>query len=145
MKMWAILHKPSGGYLPGFGSRKGRGGFTNDDPSTVEPPRLFRERHHAKSALDHWLKGKLRVWQEQGHDGEWDERWDYDADPNRCADDMDIVQLDVGPADVHVIRLTPAEIQSKHDRVKWAEGLIRQLPEDHDGRNSWLLNYGSEK
>lgn len=27
--------------------------------------------------------------------------------------------------------------------IRWAEGLIRQLPVDHDGRNSWLLNYGS--
>jgi hypothetical protein len=27
--------------------------------------------------------------------------------------------------------------------MKWAEGLIRQLPENHDGRNSWLLNHGS--
>lgn len=42
------------------------------------------------------------------------------------------------------INLTPHEIQSKHSRVKWAEGLIKQLPETHDGRNSWLLNYGSE-
>ena len=41
-----------------------------------------------------------------------------------------------------VIVLTPAEIQSRHDRVRWAEGLIRQLPDNHDGRNSWLLNYG---
>jgi len=41
------------------------------------------------------------------------------------------------------IPLTPAEIQSNHSRVNWAEGLIRQLPEDHDGRNSWLLNYGN--
>lgn len=41
------------------------------------------------------------------------------------------------------ILLSPAEVQSGHDRVKWAEGLIRQLPLDHDGRNSWLLNYGT--
>lgn len=41
-----------------------------------------------------------------------------------------------------VIELTPAEIQSGLDRVRFAEGLIRQLPEDHDGRNTWLLNYG---
>lgn len=41
-----------------------------------------------------------------------------------------------------VIELTPAEIQSNHNRVQWAEGLIRQLPETHEGRNSWLLNYG---
>jgi hypothetical protein len=43
------------------------------------------------------------------------------------------------------IALTPAEIQSGLDRVHWAEGLIRQLPSNHDGRNSWLLNYGQRK
>jgi len=43
-----------------------------------------------------------------------------------------------------VIDLTPAEIQSGLDRVRWAERLIKQLPENHDGRNSWLLNYGSD-
>lgn len=43
------------------------------------------------------------------------------------------------------IRLRPTEIQSGFDRVRWAEGLIRQLPADHDGRNSWLLNYAGEK
>lgn len=42
------------------------------------------------------------------------------------------------------IALTPAELQSGYDRVKWAEGLVRQLPLDHEGRNSWLLNYGSK-
>jgi len=41
------------------------------------------------------------------------------------------------------IQLTDAEIQSGYDRVRWAEGLIRQLPADHEGRNSWLLNYGT--
>lgn len=41
------------------------------------------------------------------------------------------------------IQLTPAEIQSGHDRVRWAEGLILQLPANHDGRNSWLPNYGT--
>lgn len=40
------------------------------------------------------------------------------------------------------INLTEAEIQSGHDQQGWAEGLILQLPIDHDGRNSWLLNYG---
>ena len=39
------------------------------------------------------------------------------------------------------IKLNKAEIQSGVSRVRWAEGLIRQLPEDHEGRNSWLLNY----
>lgn len=40
------------------------------------------------------------------------------------------------------ITLTPAEVQSGLDRVRFAENLIRQLPEDHDGRNTWLMNYG---
>ena len=40
------------------------------------------------------------------------------------------------------IRLSSVEIQSGLDRVRYAEGLIRQLPENHDGRNTWLLNYG---
>lgn len=37
---------------------------------------------------------------------------------------------------------TPAEIQCGLDRQKWAEGLIRQLPSYHNGRCSWLINYG---
>lgn len=44
---------------------------------------------------------------------------------------------------VAAIPLAPYEMQSNHSRVNWAEGLIRQLPENHDGRNSWLLNYGN--
>lgn len=40
------------------------------------------------------------------------------------------------------IKLSPAEIQSGSSRVKHAEGLIQQLPADHEGRNTWLLNYG---
>lgn len=43
------------------------------------------------------------------------------------------------------ISLTPAEMQSGLDRVRFAELLIRQLPEDHDGRNTWLLNYARDK
>jgi hypothetical protein len=43
------------------------------------------------------------------------------------------------------IKLNTAEIQSKRNRVEWAEGLILQLPDNHDGRNSWLMNYGKDK
>lgn len=46
------------------------------------------------------------------------------------------------PAPGAYIELTPQERQSGLDRVRWAELLIRQLPDDHDGRNSWLLNFG---
>jgi len=38
--------------------------------------------------------------------------------------------------------LTKAELESGLSRVQWAEALIKQLPEEHEGRNSWLLNYG---
>lgn len=40
------------------------------------------------------------------------------------------------------IIINKSEIQSGLDRVKFAEGLILQLPNTHNGRNSWLLNYG---
>jgi Papain family cysteine protease len=43
------------------------------------------------------------------------------------------------------IKFTRAEIQSGSSRVVWAEGLILQMPPDHEGRNSWLLNYGISK
>lgn len=56
---------------------------------------------------------------------------------------------DVGAAKVEpakscddVIRLSASEVQSGHYRVRWAEGLIEQLPCGHEGRNSWLMNYG---
>ena len=40
------------------------------------------------------------------------------------------------------ITMTPHERQSGSDRQSYAESLIQQLPKDHDGRNTWLLNYG---
>lgn len=44
--------------------------------------------------------------------------------------------------EVKKIKLNAAEIQSSKTRVDWAEGLITQLPTDHDGAKSWLINYG---
>lgn len=40
------------------------------------------------------------------------------------------------------IKLSAAEIQSGLDRVRHAERLIQLLPQGHEGRDSWLLNYG---
>lgn len=31
---------------------------------------------------------------------------------------------------------------TSNDPMIWAQGLIQQLPDTHEGRNSWLLNYG---
>ncbi len=44
-----------------------------------------------------------------------------------------------------VISLTRNEIQSGLNRQDAAEGLISQLPKDHDGRNTWLMTYGVKK
>lgn len=43
------------------------------------------------------------------------------------------------------IQLNPAELQSNSSRIKWAEGLILQLPWNHEGKNSWLMNYGQSE
>jgi hypothetical protein len=45
----------------------------------------------------------------------------------------------------HVIVLNNVEQRSKLTRVLSAEHLIQQLPKEHQGRNSWLLNYGVEE
>lgn len=43
---------------------------------------------------------------------------------------------------MEIIKLNSNEIMSNFDRVAFAETLILQLPENHDGKNTWLLNYG---
>ena len=43
------------------------------------------------------------------------------------------------------MKMTKVEIQSGVNRIRYAELLILQLPETHDGRNTWLLNYGTSK
>ena len=41
-----------------------------------------------------------------------------------------------------MVEQTAVEKQSGYDRLRFAEGLIQQLPVSHDGRNTWLLNFG---
>ena len=43
------------------------------------------------------------------------------------------------------IKLNAVEIQGDFNRVKHAESIILQMPTDHDGRNTWLLNYGKSE
>ena len=70
---------------------------------------------------------------------------DWDKSNLNYGDEFhDVVPLYTHPAN-EVIYLTKAEIESGLSRVKWAELLIKQLPEEHEGRNSWLLNYGEKK
>lgn len=40
------------------------------------------------------------------------------------------------------VRFSNAEVNSGTTRIRHAEGLISQLPDTHEGRNTWLLNYG---
>jgi len=61
----------------------------------------------------------------------------YDGEPQKC-----ILKPANSDDKRDYIKLSGAEMQSGSSRVKWAEGLVLQLPSDHDGRNSWLLNYG---
>ena len=46
---------------------------------------------------------------------------------------------------INVIHLTGAEEQSGYDRLTFVEDLVRQLPENHEGRNSWILNYSNRE
>lgn len=41
-----------------------------------------------------------------------------------------------------VIKLSLAETESNFNRVNFAEKIILQLPIEHEGRNTWLLNFG---
>lgn len=91
---YAIKHKPTGFLMP---SGRGRG-FTHDEPEdpNVIPPRLFRRKQDAQSALNHWLAGRLRV--SHTRTGDWfgsDDRetWEYEADPCRRAEDMEVVEM----------------------------------------------------
>ena len=43
------------------------------------------------------------------------------------------------------IKLSSVEVNGRFSRVTIAENLIKQLPTDHDGRNTWLLNYGKSE
>lgn len=58
------------------------------------------------------------------------------------------VDLDAMQDRGEIIILSAAERQSRHSRVRWAEGLIKRLlvlhNGKHDGASSWLLNYGSK-
>lgn len=58
MDYWAIIHIPTGDYMPHL--LRGGGGHTASMPSKTRPPRLFRTRHHANMALRFWLQGRWR-------------------------------------------------------------------------------------
>lgn len=92
---YAILHKPSGMCLPEKGSRKGKGGYTKDEPDDTYPPRMFPKKHYAQAALRWWLKGK------------WNERWNVDSLTGE--EDPELVSSHVPsriPKDMRIISVT---------------------------------------
>lgn len=95
IKFFAIQHIPTGHFLPEYGSRKGRGGYTKDEPQALAdfPPRIFRNQTAATNALRWWLEGKAIV------------KFDYyEGDfigivskhqPHRKAEEMRIVEIEI--------------------------------------------------
>lgn len=94
MQFFAIRHKPSGGFLPATSSY----GFTRTEPSTRDPPRLFREKRNATQALDWWLKGES--YEHVRHsDGEFDGHREVEIrtihKPGRRRGDFEIVLIGI--------------------------------------------------
>jgi hypothetical protein len=95
-QFWAIKHRPSGHYLPQ--SDRTSGGFTHFEPQDpcVRPPRLFQKERSAMQALRWWLMGVTTVRHTGG--GAWDdysETWDTHPEPDRKAEDMEIVLVEL--------------------------------------------------
>jgi len=90
---FAILHKPTGKYLPERW-RRGRG-YSHDEPS-FDFPRLFPSERSARAALRNWLQGE---WEEVIRGGLGFERESSGPEPTevkgRYADDMEIVRFKV--------------------------------------------------
>lgn len=89
---YAIRHKPSGGFLPARWKRSR--GFSFDEPSTDEFPRLFKSERSASMALSAWLRGE---WKEKEYDHDEWSHTDYviGASPvpveGRKSSDMEII------------------------------------------------------
>lgn len=94
---YAIRHK-DGRFMPNYGTRKGRGGWTNDEPQwpSKVPPRLFIGHQYAAAALREWLKGAqyqviVRTGSFEGVDDDYDIR--IRPRPDRRTEDMSIVRV----------------------------------------------------
>ena len=92
-ELFAIQHKPSGGFLPEVHK-----GYTFSEPSATDIPRLFATEGGAKRALAWWLKGVTTV-RVSATGFSWDgpddpeEDWDTKAMPERKAEDMEVVPV----------------------------------------------------
>ena len=88
---YAILHKPSGSYLPAWTPRtKCNRGHTHNEPTLAYPPRLFNTSKAAYLALKYWLGGPItqEYWEKEpvGTKQKWD--------PSRKEFEMQIVAIE---------------------------------------------------
>jgi hypothetical protein len=92
MQYFAIQQPKTGAFLPAFGRRRGH---TYAEPSVTHPPRLFRTRRHAETALRWWVQG---TWQEiipQDREGHYYRDMEVSIKPGRAAMNMQVVCLDL--------------------------------------------------
>jgi len=94
---YAILHIPSGGYLPqrtrNTSNKRFSRHYTGGKPTTIDPPRLFRRRQDAQAALNYWLEGEWGIYRSGGYDTT--EEWGLDAKykPERKKEEMKVVEV----------------------------------------------------
>lgn len=100
--LYAIKHKPSGGYLPIPRGRLGRGGSHTEpmipDGSIEKQPRLFPNEKNAKNCLAAWLHGKYVAYRgrDYGLDGaDYYEEIELKPQPHRIREDMEIVPITI--------------------------------------------------
>lgn len=93
---YAIRQKSTGSFMPEYGSRKSRGGYTRDEPHPISefPPRLFKTRRSANIALSWWLKGELKY------------RITYDSLYGESVDLVVEKRSHRVPRDMHVVPIT---------------------------------------
>lgn len=91
---YAIRHKLTGHFMPGYHSRRSRGGFTRDTPRPLEQvqPRLFESPGRARAALTWWAKGRVYTITNGGED-DWDESWYCEPDSTRDVTEFEIVKV----------------------------------------------------
>ena len=101
INLYAIRHKPTGGYLPAPQGRGGRGGshmepmvFTGNQGKYGVIPRVWATEKAAKAALWHWLQGKYVAYRYSSYD-DFEEEIDVLPQPHRKEADMEIVPVTV--------------------------------------------------
>lgn len=101
INLYAIRHKPTGGYLPAPQGRGGRGGshmepmaFTGNQGKHGVIPRVWATERAAKAALWHWLQGKYVAYR-YGDYEDFEEEIEIVPQPHRKEGDMEIVPVTV--------------------------------------------------